>query len=165
MRAHAPPISELRLQRIQRWMLLWLKWFAAFLTKAEAIAPFSRQARAIAHRWLNQIERVLTCVVAIRAAPHVRVTNAPKHATRPRTEHQLLRAVIGSAMRRSLRARDLRQRITALSQNVDALVARLLKRLPRGLTRRRPIRPRPERRAGAARPMALGLATLSPDSS
>jgi hypothetical protein len=47
-------------------------------------------------------------------------------------------------MRRSLRPKDLSARIVALSQNVETLVARLLKRLPRGLTRRRSYRTRPE---------------------
>lgn len=151
-------------------MLLWLKWFAAFLTRAEAFAPFSQQATAIAHQWLNHIERILVSIVALRAAPHVRVTNTPKHHTRPRTEQQLLRAVIGSAMRRSLRPKDLRQRIAALSQNIDGLVARLLKRLPRGLTRRRPIRACPEMRGTAirlvqARLIEARLAARGPDSS
>jgi hypothetical protein len=47
--------------------------------------------------------------------------------------------VIGSAIRRSLRARNLRDRIQRLTQDIDTLVVRLLKRLPRGLTRRRSI--------------------------
>ena len=49
-----------------------------------------------------------------------------------------------STLRRALRPKDLRQRIEALTQSIDALVARLLKRLPRGLTRRRPIKARRE---------------------
>lgn len=51
-------------------------------------------------------------------------------------------------MRRALRSKDIRQRIAALTQNLDGLVARLLKRLPRGLTRRRPIIARREARSG-----------------
>jgi len=165
MRSAAPPLSELRLQRIQRWILLWLKWFAAFLSRAEAFAPFSHQATSIAHQWLNQIERILIAIVAIRAAAYVRPTNTPKHSALPRTEQQLLRAVIGSAMRRALHAKNLRHRIAALSQNIDILVARLLKRLPRGLTRRRPIRTRPQMRGATVRLIAFRLAALSPDSS
>jgi hypothetical protein len=74
------------------------------------------------------------------------------------------RAVIGSAMRRTLRSKDLNQRIAALSQNVDVLVARLLKRLPRGLTRRRPHHTRPELR-GIAHAIAYAEAALFPDTS
>jgi phosphate uptake regulator len=48
-------------------------------------------------------------------------------------------------LRRSLRSKDLRQRIERLRQDINALVTRLLDRLPRGLTRRRPIKARRER--------------------
>jgi hypothetical protein len=164
MRFNAPPISEHRLQRYQRWVLLCLKWFAAFLREARAFAPFSDQAAAIAHRWLDRIERVLVSIVILRAAPHVRTINPPRHATRRRTETQLRRAIIGSAMRRALRAKDLNQRIAALSQDVEVLVARLLKRLPRGLTRRRAHRPRPEPRP-IARAIAHTEAALPADTS
>jgi hypothetical protein len=146
MRFNAPPISEHRLQRAQRWMLLWLKWFAAFLREARAIAPFSDQATAIAHQWLNRIERLLVSIVLIRAASRVHFINPPKHSARRPIETHRRRAIIGSALRRALRSTDLQKRIAALSQNVETLVARLLKRLPRGLTRRRSYRTRPEMR-------------------
>jgi hypothetical protein len=164
MRVSAPPISEHRLNRYHRWMLLWLTWFAAFLREARAFAPFSAQATAIAHRWLDRIERLLVNIVLLRAAPHVRLNNTPKHSPRRKTETHMLRAVIGSAMRRALRSKDLNQRIAALSQDVDVLVARLLKRLPRGLTRRRPHQTRPEPRR-IARAIAYAEAALSPDTS
>ena len=38
MRFAAPPLSDLRLRRLHRWALLWLKWIAAFLDAAEAFA-------------------------------------------------------------------------------------------------------------------------------
>jgi hypothetical protein len=164
MRIAAPPISEHRLNRYHRWMLLWLKWFAAFLKAARAFAPLSEHATAIAHQWLDRIERTLIDIVILRAAPHVRVTNTPKHSARPRKEGGLLRAIVGSAMRRDLRAKDLTQRIAALSQDVDVLVARLLKRLPRGLTRRRPILSCPGPRP-IAPAIAYAEAALSADTS
>jgi hypothetical protein len=164
MRFNAPPITEHRLQRYQRWVLLWLKWFTAFLRETRAFAPFSDQAATIAHRWLDRIERILTGIVMLRAGPHVRATNTPKHSARRRIETHMWRAVIGSAMRRALRSKDLNQRIAALSQDVDALVARLLKRLPRGLTRRRPHRTRRETRP-IARAIAYAEAVLAADTS
>jgi hypothetical protein len=164
MRFNAPPISAHRIHRYHRWMLLWLTWFAAFLKQARAFAPFSAQATAIAHRWLDRIERLLVNIVLLRAAPHVRLNNTPKHSPRRKTETQMLRAIIGSAMRRALRSKDMNQRIAALSQNVDVLVARLLKRLPRGLTRRRPHHARPEPRC-IALVVAYAEAALSPDTS
>ena len=144
-------------------MLLWLTWFAAVLQQARAFAPFSAQAESIAHRWLDGIERLLTAIVMLRAAPHVRPIRAPKHATRRRIETHNRRAIIGSAMRRSLRSKHLHQRIAALRQNVGALVARLVKRLPRGLTRRQPHHARPEPRV--ARAIAYGDVAFAADTS
>lgn len=164
MRFNPPPISEHRLNRYHRWMLLWLTWLAAFLREARAFAPISMQATAIAHRWLDRIELLLTNIVLIRAAPHVRFIAPPKHSPRRRTQTQSRRAILGAAIRRALRPRDLNQRIAALSQNVDTLVARLLKRLPHGLTRRRPHHTCPELR-GVTCVVAYADAAFSFDTS
>jgi hypothetical protein len=164
MRFNAPPISEHRLNRHHRWMLLWLTWFAAFLGEARAFAPFSAEATAIARRWLDRIERLLVSIILLRAAPRVRGNIPSKHSPRRRIETHMRRAIIGSAMRRNLRSKNLNQRIAALSRDVDALVARLLKRLPRGLTRRRPHHMRPESHSAACA-VACAEAALSPDTS
>ena len=137
---HQRPIpSELRLQRYQRWMLLWLRWFTAFLDAVEAFAPLSAEARAIAHCWLDRVERALISLVLLRVVPRIRARNSPRHSAYRRKEAALWRALVGSRLRQTLRAKDLRQRIAVLSQNIEPLVARLLRRIPRGLTRRRPI--------------------------
>ncbi|MFZ2030534.1 MAG: hypothetical protein WAU68_09520 [Vitreimonas sp.] len=150
MRFVAQPISDLRLQRFHRWALLRLRWFASFLDAAGACAPLTKQARTIGHLWLDRIERVLLAIVMLRAVRYVRFIKSRRpFAVHRLKQSTLSRAVIGSALRRSLRPNDLRQRIEALAQSIDALVARLLKRLPRGLTRRRPIRAVPE--AGVVR--------------
>ncbi len=127
--------------------MLWLKWFVGFLDAAGALAPISTQAERIGHLWLDRIERVIVAIVTLRAVRHIRCIKTH----RPFAVHRLARsgisrAVIGSAMRRDLRPKDLRQRIEALSQNIDTMIARLLKRLSRGLTRRRAIRTAPEAR-------------------
>jgi hypothetical protein len=145
-------------------MLLWLTWFAAFLEQAGAFAPVSTQAKAIAHQWLNRIERLLVNIIILRAAPHIRGAAPLKHSPRRRTDTHWRRAVIGGVMRRALRSKDPNQRIAALSQDVDVLVARLLKRLPRGLTRRRPHHTRREPR-GVACAIAHAEAALSPNTS
>jgi hypothetical protein len=148
MRFVPEPISKLRLTRFHRWAMLWLKWFAAFLDAAEAFAPLAEQAERLAHRWLDGIERVIVAIVILHAMPHVRRSNERKGvAEHRRKETSLSRAIIGSALRRALRPKDLRQRIRALAQNIDGLVARVLRRLPYGLTRRRPILARREMRA------------------
>jgi hypothetical protein len=143
MRFVAEPPSDLRLQRFHRCAMLWLKWFVAFLDAADALAPLSKQARTIGHAWLDRIERALLAIVMLRAVRHVRRINPRKGvAEQRRKEGALARAVVGSGLRRSLRSKDLHERIARLTQNVDALVIRLLRRLPRGLTRRRPIKAR-----------------------
>lgn len=126
--------------------MLWLKWFGAFLAGAEAFAPFTKAATRQAHLWLDQIERGVFAVIILRAAPRLRLVRPARHSPVRRNETQILRAIIGSVLRRRLRNRDLRARIEALSQDIDALVARLVRRLQRGLTRRRPIVSRPEKR-------------------
>ena len=145
--------------------MLWLKWFVSFLDGAAALAPLSRQAEAIGHRWLDRIERIIVAIVMLRAAPRVRHLAPRKGVSERRLSRATLRrAVMGAKMRRALRPRDLRQRIEALGQSVDVLVARLLRRLPRGLTRRRPILPRPEQHAA----VSLGTSarpTLAADTS
>jgi hypothetical protein len=146
MRFVAQPISDLRLQRFHRWALLWLSWFAGFLDAAGSFAPLSLQAERIAHHWLDRIERVLLAIVMLRAVPHVRMPRTHRaHAQHRLIQSALSRAVIGAKVRRAIRPKNLRQRIETLRRaDLNALVARLLKRLPRGLTRRRPIRTAPE---------------------
>ena len=142
MRFVAEPISDLRLQRFHRWALLWLTWFAGFLDAAGAFAPLSLQAERIGHHWLDRIERVLLAIVMLRAVRHVRALPSRRaHAQHRLTQTALSRAVIGAKLRRALRSKDLRQRCETLrGADLRVLVVHILKRLPRGLTRRRPIR-------------------------
>jgi hypothetical protein len=148
MRFVAEPISHLRLQRFHRWALLWLTWFSGLLEAAGAFAPLTKQAERVGHLWLDRIERVILAIAMLRAAPRVRAL----HTKRPFALHRLKqgalsRAVIGATLRRALRPKQLRQRCETLRRtSISALAARILKRLPRGLTRRRPIRARPEAR-------------------
>jgi len=143
MRFVAEPISQHRLSRFHRWAMLWLAWLAAFLEEAGALAPLSRQAETIAHQWLDRVERVILSIVLLRAAPQVRYLRQPHFSAIPRKDTALRRAIVGGALRRSLRHKSLSCRIEALSQDLDRLVARLVKRLPRGLTRCRPIQVAP----------------------
>ncbi|MFZ2030902.1 MAG: hypothetical protein WAU68_11375 [Vitreimonas sp.] len=159
MRFVAEPISDLRLQRFHRWAMLWLKWLVSFLDGAGAFAPISEQAGAIGHRWLDDIERIILNIVMLRAAPSVRRNQPHKGVSRRRrNDAAVRRAIVGSHLRRALRRKNLHQRIEALSQSVAALVARLLRRLPHGLTRRRPIVAAPELRAADARTSLFGPA-------
>jgi hypothetical protein len=146
MRFIRPTITNQRLQRFHRWALLWLTWFAAFLDQAAAYAPLTRQAKAAAHTCLDLIERIVLGIAMVRACQHVRVTQHAK-AWRERDlvckSTAMRRAIIGAKLRRALRPRDVRQRIAALSQGMGSFVAAILRRAPRGLTRRSQIAARP----------------------
>ena len=163
MRFVAEPISDLRLQRFHRWALLWLTWFAGFLDAAGAFAPLSLQAERMAHHWLDRIERVLLAIVMLRAVRRVR----PLRDRRAGAQHRLIRsalsrAVVGAKLRRALRPKHLRQRIETLRRaDLSALVAHILKRLPRGLTRRRPIRTAREQGGACALSAAFAPAPIA----
>ena len=120
--------------------MLWLQWFVAFLDAIAVSGPLSRQAHAVAHAWLDRVECLLARIIVIRAAAHVRPIppRAGIHEHK-RRDHGFMRAVLGAELRRALRSRDLHHRIAALRQDIAPLVARLVRRLPRGLTRRRPV--------------------------
>lgn len=161
MRFNAPPISHTRLSRFARWAGLWLTWFAAFLDAAAAFAPLSAPAERIAWRWLDQVERLIVSVAALRAVARVRVlrkrhgfSGCGRLCTRG-----FWRAIVGARLRRKFRSSDMRVSIASLRMGVDALAARILKRLPRGFTRRRPILARREARAPA--PAAHAFAPLA----
>ena len=130
-------------------VLLWLKWVASFLSYARGFAPLSRSATIIAHHWLDGVERALFRVILCRIALRIRTIPKLRHAAQARIETHFMRALIGSRMRRAFRSCDLNQRIAALSQDVGGLVSQVLKRIPRGFTRRRPCRAHPEPRPGA----------------
>ena len=130
--------------------MLWLTWFAAFLDAAAEYAPISKAAEKIGHAWLARIERLIVAIVIVRVAARAAGVNkrkgVPEHR---RKDAGIARAIVGSRLRRALRSKNLHLRIAALRQDIDALVTAMLKRLPRGLTRRRPIKACRNRTAGA----------------
>jgi hypothetical protein len=145
MRYSARPVSQHRLSRYHGWAMLWLRWFAAFVNAVTAFAPLSAHARRIAHVWLDSIERLVLNIAIRRSEPHVRLLAPRMHAgLHPRKNAGLVRAIMGARLRRLLRSADVRARIEKLMVRIDGLVRDLLRRAPRGLTRRRPIRTRRE---------------------
>ena len=120
---------------------MWLTWFAAFLEAASAYNPLSRQAEALAHAWLDKFERLITNIIMLKAADRVRFLSPGRgRAQHPLKERALRRAVMGVKLRRALRRHDARERALALRQDIAPLIAALVRRLPRGLTRRAPVR-------------------------
>ena len=86
------------------------------------LGPPPRDALAIAHKWLDAIERPILSIIWGRVAPHIR-TSAPRiHGPKPK-HTRLHRIVTGARLRKALRDKDLRTREAKLAQNLDALIA------------------------------------------
>ncbi|MES1158934.1 MAG: hypothetical protein ABUL42_03470 [Terricaulis silvestris] len=105
----------------------------------------SRQARALATDWLDRFADLAVKLALIHAARRCRMRDF-RHGGPPRrrTRSGEMRAMIGSALRKSLRHADLRQRlnaIVALLRDPEAAIAALARRLQRGFTRRGAPRP------------------------
>ena len=96
--------------------------------------PLSNQARAIAHDWLDQIERRIFTIILLRGAPHLAPVRPRFHGP-GRRRGALMRALMGSRLRRRLRAKDICARAAALAQDIGALVEMHVRRVYRGLTR------------------------------
>lgn len=137
-----PPIfPKLRLARLMTCARLWLVWLMAQLA-AIGSAPIERWLRertddmALGIGWLIVLHAWLR--LPRRAAP-ARNRRHGRLKTRG-----LRRAIVGSALRRALRARGAAARIAALSAivaNPEPHIARLARRLRRGLSRLRTIAP------------------------
>jgi hypothetical protein len=125
-------ITRHRLSRLHRWAMLWLAWFAEFLEGAADFGPLSKQAQAVAHTWLDAVEKRIFVIIIARAAPHFRAQ--PRRAYK---HHRagIRRAFMGSRLRRALRSKDICTRALKLAQDLDALVAMHRRRVARGLTR------------------------------
>ncbi len=140
MRSAPAPISQHKLARLNAWMRLWLIWFAGVFAEmwgrgegAHARA-FDEPARYVAH----------LVILHVFARLKLKPRCAHRHG---RLKYASLRAVAGSALRRTMRGRDGAARlfaIFAVLRDIDAHVARLLRRLRNGLTRMRVILPRAE---------------------
>jgi hypothetical protein len=133
-----------RLARKHRWAMLWLRWFVAMLDFLEAFGPPSRQARTIAHSWLDTIEMHIVRIIWMRAAPHVDSVVWTLYGPRQRRPG-LHRIITGSRLRKRLRDKDLRARAAKLAQDLTPLIAMHLRRGRRGLTRLLAIITRPVR--------------------
>lgn len=144
MRARAAPRPNIDPSRFRRWVTfawLWLLRYAAFLCFGDASG---------AALWRRRARRAVRDLILIRAAALMPVRperrrrrRAPPpgwaYAARPAS---ILRAACGSYVRRRLRARSPGHALAALFralQDMEALARAIVKRLPRGLTRTRPL--------------------------
>jgi hypothetical protein len=132
MKRTAPPIiSPHSLARLTAWARLWLQWFGAVLTMLVDEDAAARQ--------LDDMARFVSHLVVLHAAVLLRPERKCRpHHVRDRKPPGLLRAGIGSRLKRALRARTLVDRFVAVitvMRDLDAHVAAMAKRLKRGLTR------------------------------
>lgn len=148
----SPHISEQRFARLTAWAGLMLAWIGMMLFGAERPRPRRRLLRR-RYRYLSlhPMARLIARFVVMRAAEmlnrrparsDVRCDFAPDGFARRTRPRQLVRAAIGSRLRRALRHRDIAARFAVLAHalaNLDALVAGFMRRARRGLTRLYPI--------------------------
>jgi hypothetical protein len=153
-----PFITAHRLARLNAWARLWLMWIAGVWA-----AWWSGGGRADA-RALDSLARRAGQMIMINAAARYRGAPRSRHR-HGRLKPVRLRTILGARLRRALRARDLPARLFAIlsvMRDLDRAVARLLSRLPRGLTRLRVILPA---RTHAPRLIAAPSFTLAADTS
>lgn len=140
------PSPEHRLKRKALWATLWLAKLIRFMPD---LLRLPRRARAFVGRRLDVLADFVINLVVIRAAHQFRPVQrqrnrfavwraAQRHDVRARHVRSL-RAAIGGNLRRALKARGLKARAEAILralQNLDRLLARFLRRMKKGLSRR-----------------------------
>ncbi|MBX3511099.1 MAG: hypothetical protein KF700_07850 [Hyphomonadaceae bacterium] len=127
-------------QRYQRWRLLVWLWL---LRMAAILCCAGRGATERQHAYRAVRNLILVRAVQL-AAPIARRRKGGPPRRAPRVN--ILRAAFGSALRKRLRGGAAGQTVAALFralQDIEALARHIVRRLLRGLTRLRPLRPRP----------------------
>jgi len=142
------PITKHRLARLIAWALAMLAWIGAMLFADTSARPNRRHIRRrYSQLSLQPMARMVARLIFLRATQlipmpalrrrSIRVSAAPGFRKRVQPR-QLVRSAIGAAVRKSLRHRDLRTRLAILLNalaNIDALAAKLTRRLRRRFTR------------------------------
>jgi hypothetical protein len=157
-------ISQHSLARLKTWAGLWLQWFASVV--------FTWIDERTARGLLKSHGRVIGYLVFMHACAHVlpkaRRRFAPHHLRRRAAPTGVLRAWMGPELRRALRGRCVAAHFFALltaMRDFESLVARMVKRLKRGLTRRGGKSPKREPKgARVFRPASphAGVSALAP---
>lgn len=146
-----------RVDRLNVWARLWLVWFVGFC------ASFWRDDRTQA-RDVARAARTVASLVILNAVE--RMPAPPRANNRHgRLNPARMRGVVGSNLRRALQGRDWRARLMAIltvMRDLDTHVAKLVRRLHRGMTRLRVIDPKPE---AAPTPSHVAMCVCGADSS
>lgn len=141
MRRSDQPISInlSRHKRLLLWARLYLAWLGEFVAGAFAQFRATRALNAPIRHTLDYIARIILCALFTQAALAARL---PRGHARwygdPPKRTALVRAMIGSQLRRMLRQGDASARIatiSALLRDPARVIAELMKRYERGLTK------------------------------
>lgn len=139
MRVQTVPITPQRFARLLLGAWLWLLKYALFLCVAQTAEPWRRKAQRGVRDLI--LLRAATLMAKRRPRARYRPTPPPDFARAP--SPNILRAVCGAYVRKRLRARSPGAAVAAIMaalQDIEALARRIVRRLPRGLTRIRPLR-------------------------
>jgi hypothetical protein len=140
--AHTRLISRHRLARLAHWARLWLLRACACLLRQDARPELPRRVTHMRHVVLALLLHRAAHAVHYRfGAESARAAPLAPWAMRGRSKirTRALRCVVGAHVRRALKERRLNAQIGALIQILHRparLIARLRKRLARGMTRR-----------------------------
>jgi hypothetical protein len=130
-------ISDHRLRRLATWAGLMLAAVAQ-------LVPLPAFAQWVDY-YVPRLARMTANLIVIQAVRRIRGVRVPKRWG-PRPDRAgYMRTVIGSRLRRALNGRNIVARMIAIGQALtdpEPHIARLARRLARGLSRRRPIRAR-----------------------
>lgn len=145
--APAPTISAHRLARLTAWAKLWLVWFAAKFVYHFCLGTPPRSWRRSARQQLDLVAAMVAKLIFLHAArrmPPPMQRGVHRHGRFKRSGN--VRACIGSSLRHAMRGADLFSRllaILAVMRDAEFHIAKLVRRLRLGLTRRRVLLPAP----------------------
>jgi hypothetical protein len=141
MKQAAHSISIQRLDRLMLWSRLWLLKFASFILQTTALfAPLERAAGEILKPRLETLAKIILLLISLKASRLIQTPVLQKRYAPGKSAPALMRRVFGSRLRRLTSARDPGAQIAALLsllESAETEIARLVKRLRAGLTRRR----------------------------
>jgi hypothetical protein len=163
------PLSKHHRARLIVWALAMLTWMASLLLGAPLSPRHAQQRGRVSLSRLAAMVRMLIISRAIdfaRLRFPKRLRSPQKHRGRDISRSGLIRALIGSHVRRALKRRSASARIMALMHaliHIDTFAARVAKRIKRRLTRLDPIAAAPD--AGIALFAGARAPAFSVDSS
>lgn len=135
--APAPTLpTELRLNRLHKWLSLWLVWFVAHV-----LAHIAPQRAVALLAQARRRTRILLLIHALRRVPPPPQPHKPRCYDLARPCRRVSSSVIvGHALNRALKAPDAiaqAQHLYAILANPERWIARIVRRLKRGFTKLR----------------------------